>query len=179
MNGNWYPWSGAQNGGATGGPAKYVAAYKHVHDVFVAEGALNVQWIWCPDNADVPNETWNHWTAYYPGDSYVDWIGFDGYNWGSTQPWGWQSFDTVFQQIYAAYAGSGKPLIVGETASTELGGNKADWILGMDTSVMSAFPALKAIVWFEINKETDWRVESSPASLSAFQQVARDPYFNP
>jgi hypothetical protein len=28
MNGNWYAWSGEQNGGAAGGPAKYIAAWR-------------------------------------------------------------------------------------------------------------------------------------------------------
>ncbi len=179
MNGNWYPWCGINNGGATVGPAKYVAAYKHIHDVFVAAGALNVQWVFCPDNADVPGDSWNHWTAYYPGDAYVDWMCFDGYNWGSTMPYGWESFQQVFQQIYSEMAGMGKPLMIGETASTELGGDKAAWITAMLGTSKSDFPAIKALVWFEINKETDWRVESSPASLMAFQTVAHDPYFNP
>ena len=57
MNGNWYPWAGANNGGASGGPAKYIAAYRHVHDLFVADGATNVYWVWCPLVADVPAET--------------------------------------------------------------------------------------------------------------------------
>jgi hypothetical protein len=32
------------------------------------------------------------------------------------------------------------------------------------------FPRLQAIVWFNENKETDWRMESSSTSLAAFQQ---------
>ncbi|MCU1283032.1 MAG: glycoside hydrolase family 26, partial [bacterium] len=64
MNGNWYPWAGANKGGANGGSAKYIAAYRHVHDLFVADGATNVAWVWCPLVADVPSEAWNHWTNY-------------------------------------------------------------------------------------------------------------------
>jgi hypothetical protein len=56
MNGDWSPWGGAQNGQ---GPDKYVAAYKHIHDIFVADGATNVVWAWCPNVTDEPRETWN------------------------------------------------------------------------------------------------------------------------
>src|SRR5215467_9166670 len=27
----------------------YVAAYRHIHDIFLAEGATNVIWAWCPN----------------------------------------------------------------------------------------------------------------------------------
>jgi mannan endo-1,4-beta-mannosidase len=86
MNGNWEKWSPANNG-STPDPAAFVAAWRHVHDLFVQNGATNVVWVWCPNATDVPNATsapWNHWTNYYPGDTYVDWVGIDGYNWGNT-----------------------------------------------------------------------------------------------
>ena len=115
MNGNWYPWAGANNGGANGGPAKYIAAYRHVHDLFVADGATNVYWVWCPLVADVPAEAWNHWTNYYPGDAYVDWVGLDAYNWGnSSSCCTWQSFTELVTDLYNDYAGK-KPIILPET----------------------------------------------------------------
>jgi hypothetical protein len=43
---------------------------------------------------------------------------------------------------------------------------------------MSQFSAIKAVVWFDINKETDWRVASSPGALDAYKAMAHDPYFN-
>jgi hypothetical protein len=30
-----------------------------------------------------------------------------------------------------------------------------------------------------MNKETDWRIDSSPAARDAFVTMAHDPYFNP
>jgi hypothetical protein len=45
MNGNWFPWSEGVNGNQ---PGEYVAAWRHVHDLFVAAGATNVSWVWCP-----------------------------------------------------------------------------------------------------------------------------------
>jgi len=179
MNGDWYPWGGANNGGEGVGPAKYIAAYRHIHDVFAAAGASNVLWVWCPMDAHSPYEPWNHFSNYYPGDEYVDVAAVDGYNWGSTQPWGWNSFESIFDEFYAAYAGSGKPIMVGETASTEEGGDKAAWITDMHSVIKASMPALKVLVWFHIDKETDWRVNSSTAAQTAFQAVASDPYFAP
>ncbi|HXU70480.1 MAG TPA: glycosyl hydrolase [Polyangia bacterium] len=179
MNGNWYPWAGANNGGASGGPAKYIAAYHHVHDLFVADGATNVYWVWCPLVADVPAESWNHWTNYYPGDDYVDWVGLDAYNWGnSSSCCTWQSFGDLVTDLYGDYAGK-KPLILAETASAEVGGNKAAWIDDMHAQLKTTFTGIKAVVWFDINKETDWRIDSSPTALAAYQAMALDPYFNP
>jgi len=178
MNGNWYPWAGANNGNAAG-PAKYIAAYRHVHDLFVADGATNVVWVWCPLVTDVPAEPWNHWTNYYPGDDYVDWVGLDAYNWGnSSSCCTWQSFGELVTDLYNDYAAR-KPLIVPETASAEVGGNKAAWIADLQQQLKTRFSAIKAVVWFDINKETDWRIASSPPTLAAYKEMALDPFFNP
>jgi hypothetical protein len=178
MNGNWYPWAGANNGNEAG-PAKYIAAYHHVHDLFVADGATNVFWVWCPLVNDVPAEAWNHWTNYYPGDAYVDWVGIDAYNWGtSSSCCVWQSWSELATALYADYAGK-KPIIVAETASAEVGGDKAAWIADMQTQLKTNFTGIKAVVWFDINKETDWRIDSSPPTLAAYKAMALDPYFNP
>ncbi len=180
MNGNWYPWSGASNGASLAAAAKFIAAYRHIHDLFVAAGATNVLWIFCPNVDSVPGDPWNQWANYYPGDAYVDWMGFDGYNWGTVMATStWQTFPTIAARIYAGLAAKGKPIMIPETASAELGGDKAAWISGMLPSLESMFPAVKALVWFEMNKETDWRIESSPAAATAFRAMANDPYFNP
>jgi hypothetical protein len=178
MNGNWYPWAGANNGNAAG-PAKYIAAYRHVHDLFVADGATNVAWVWCPLVADVPAEPWNHWSNYYPGDDYVDWVGIDSYNWGtSSSCCTWQSFAELTTDLYNDYAGR-KPLIVAEMSSAEVGGDKGAWIDDLHQQLKTRFTAIRAVVWFDINKETDWRIDSSPRSLAAYQAMALDPFFHP
>lgn len=180
MNGNWYPWSGSSNGANMAATTTFISAYHHIHDLFVAAGAANVLWIFCPNVDSVPSEGWNQWQNYYPGDSYADWIGLDGYNWGTVQSTStWQSFSTIVGRIYAGLAAKGKPLIIPETASTELGGDKAAWIAAVLPSLQTSFPSIKAFVWFEMNKETDWRAESSSASRAAFVSMVNDPYFNP
>jgi hypothetical protein len=180
MNGNWYPWDGANNGADLAATTTFISAYQHIHDLFVAAGATNALWVFCPNDVSVPSDSWNQWQNYYPGDAYVDWMGFDGYNWGTVQTTStWQSFPTIVSQIYSTLTAKGKPIMIPETASTELGGDKAAWIAGILPSLKTMFPGIKALVWFQMNKETDWRIDSSSASEAAFVTMANDPYFNP
>jgi len=179
MNGNWYPWAGAMNGADANASAKYIAAYRHIHDVFIADGASKVVWVFCPNVDSVPSEAWNDWTNYYPGDDYVDWMCADGYNWGTTNQSSWQSFETIFSRIYPGLAAKNKPILIGETASTEQGGDKAQWISAVVPALKESFPAVKALVWFNMNKETNWPLDSSSASKSAAVAMVNDPYFNP
>ncbi len=43
----------------------YVAAYRHIHDIFVAAGATNVIWAWCPNVTDINGGNKNT-MDYYP-----------------------------------------------------------------------------------------------------------------
>src|SRR5436305_837755 len=45
MNGNWYPWGGANNGADTAATTTFISAYRRVHDLFVAAGATNALWV--------------------------------------------------------------------------------------------------------------------------------------
>jgi hypothetical protein len=176
MNGNWYAHAGALN--MPNGPAKFVAAWRRIHRIFRSVGATNVVWVWCPNATSVPSEDWNSWRRYYPGDSYVDWVGIDGYNWGVTRPGTrWQSLSEIIGPIYRDYA-STKPIMVAETASAEARGDKAAWIRSVGTALERDFPAVRAFLWFEVDKEIDWRAESSRAALSAFRSLVRRAYFN-
>jgi hypothetical protein len=155
----------------------YVAAYRHIHDLFVAAGATNVVWAWCPNVTDTAGG--NRTTMdYYPGDAYVDWTGVDGYNWGK-QNGGWQSFHRVFKDIYPLLAAKRKPILIGEMASAQAGGDKAKWIDGIIPTLRTSFPLIKGVIWFDINKERDWRISSSRESEASFIRMMNDPYFNP
>jgi hypothetical protein len=155
----------------------YVSAYRHIHDLFEKAGATNVIWVWCPNVTDTPGGNRNT-MDYYPGDSYVDWTGVDGYNWG-TKNGGWQTFYHVFKDIYPLLAAKKKPILIGEMSSSEAGGDKARWIDEIIPTLRTTFPLIKGLVWFDINKEADWRISSSPATEASFVRMANDPYFNP
>jgi hypothetical protein len=67
--------------------------------------------------------------------------------------------------------------MIAETASAETGGDKAAWIGSLSATLAREFPAVKALLWFEVSKEADWRAESSPASLAALRSLADSRYF--
>jgi hypothetical protein len=64
-------------------------------------------------------------------------------------------------------------------SSAEAGGDKAKWIDEIIPTLRNSFPLIKGLVWFDVNKEADWRISSSPASEAAFIRMANDPYLNP
>ena len=198
MNGDWYPWSGVKNGGGAlegygspylaDGPERYIDAYRYIHDTFTKAGVNNVLWVWCPNAPFKAMEeafgSWNKAAAYYPGDEYVDWLCFDGYNWGSStfgQQFNarWSSFEEIFDSSYSELQAinSDKPIIIGEFASTEDGGDKAAWIRDAFSAIRTQYPQIRAIIWFHINKETDWRINSSDASLNAYSDAVADDYW--
>jgi len=153
-------------------PADFIDAWRHVHDIFVQEGATNVAWVWCPDAWAFTAHTA---MQYYPGDAYVDWIGADGYNWGGKD---WGSFRSHFTGFYNAVAGR-KPLMVAETGTVANGGNKVNWIQHMGHALQYYFPDIRAVCWFNsVNQGHDWRVTDSPKWFKAWKSVARTPYFN-
>ncbi|HUQ82091.1 MAG TPA: glycosyl hydrolase [Gemmatimonadaceae bacterium] len=180
MNGDWYGWSGARNGASPAAAQQFVATWRYVRDRFTRVGATNVTWVWCVNAESVPNASWNAVANYYPGDAYVDWTCADGYNWGTSQTvanagWTsrWQTFDEIFGATYQRVVtiAPSKPFMIGEFASSESGGSKAAWISDAASRMPTAYPQLRAFIWFNMNKETDWRAESSAASLAAFKSA--------
>ncbi|HEX8832761.1 MAG TPA: glycosyl hydrolase [Abditibacteriaceae bacterium] len=177
FNGNWYPWSISANGQSA---QKYIAAYRHVHDRFTRAGAFNVRWIWCINAETVPNTAWNDPLRAYPGDSYVDMIAIDGYNFGNSLSHSrWLSFEEIFASPYAKLTKRfpNKPIMVGETGCATVGGDKPAWIRDMDKQIRTNFPRLSGVVWFEVQKEADWRMASSLDSLKASRAVWNQNYY--
>jgi hypothetical protein len=171
MNGPWTEWSGPASNtpGTHDGPAKYVAAWRRIHDIFIREGATNVSWVWAPNGTSIPQEPWNAISKYYPGDDYVDWIGFSAYNWGATRSWSrWMSFASLVQPFYRAYSAR-KPIMIAETGSAVLGGNQASWFRDVGPA-LRRYSRIKAVVWFE--QPPTWTVMANAPGLAAFRALA-------
>lgn len=156
MNGTWYPWGSR--------PSEYIQAYRRVVTIFRNEGVGNVTYMWSINASPLSGIS-----GYYPGNEYVDSIGIDGFNFGTTQSSStWVSFGQIFQPAYRLVVSYGKPIFISETASTEVGGNKASWIRDMNQTLSTVMPLVKEVIWFNLQKETDWRLDSSSSSLQAF-----------
>jgi beta-mannanase len=167
MNGDWYPWAEGANGNA---PGSYAAAWRHVHDVVAAQGATNVRWVWTPN---VPYHGSTDLAGLYPGDAYVDVVGLDGYNWGTGFAGrSWTAPADLFSPGLARLRGiaPGKPVVIAETASSEVGGSKAAWNRDL-VAYLQAQSDVTAVVWFDMDKEADWRIASSASSADALRDA--------
>ena len=167
MNGHWYPGYGAQ-------PAAFIAAWRHIHDLFAQAGVHNVIWVWCP------NLNPEDWDLYYPGNAYVDVIGVDGFN--NSLRLRWRSFEQVFAPFLEHYAGR-KPLMIAETATTSAHGSAASFIAAMHSylkHVAGPRYGVIAVCWFDTDTVSfyNWRVDQTPAAWRAWLSLARDPYFS-
>jgi beta-mannanase len=178
MNGNWFPWAEGVNGNTSG---QYVAAWRHVHDIFASVGAGNVSWVWCPF-VD-PAGTLTDLSSLYPGNEYVDWTGLDGYNWGTNpaSPRGWKTFDQLFSDSYGEIAegiAPSKPMMLGEFGSSEQGGSKAEWIKDALSRIPTAYPQIRAALWFDkFDDSMDWPIETSASATQAFAEGVQQPSY--
>ncbi|UBV45004.1 endoglucanase (plasmid) [Deinococcus taeanensis] len=168
MNGNWSVYQLNTKNTAS----DFRAAWKHLHALFKQERAP-VRWAFVP-NILFP-QTRATYRTLYPGDAFVDEVGLDGYNWGTTNPWNrWKSFDDTFSRSYKELAAvTRKPMQLGEVGSVERGGNKAAWIGNM-CRALPRYPRLVRLFWFHLNVDgVDWRVNTSDAALKAFRTCAQ------
>ncbi len=170
--------TGAGNAGTA---AEYVAAWRHVHDRLRVRGATNVTFV----------QILMAWTLrhgrgdyYYPGDSYVDYLAADGYNWYgcSGQPGPWNSPTQVFAPFYNWGVAHGKPLIIAEWGTGEdpaTPGRKAKWISDL-TAMVKGWPQIKVVTIFNSGRVPSCAryADTSTSSLMAYQAMGADPYFH-
>lgn len=182
MNGDWNSWSEGVNGNRAG---EYVEAWRRVHTIFQKERVSNVAWVWSP-NVSYSGST--PIGGLYPGDGTVDWVALDGYNWGDHHDeWkSWQSFAEVFEASVAELIALApdKPFLIAETASAEevtedpadAGTRKTDWIDGM-FDLLGSRPEFRGLIWFNHDKEQDWRIQSTSRAAETFATRVADPRY--
>jgi glycosyl hydrolase family 26 len=163
MNGNWYPWGTTQTSASD-----FVAAWRHIHDVFVRYGATNVIWVWDPNNIyPVPTVALQ---PYYPGDAYVDWAAITGY-WTVLGPHTWATlFQPTLTQIRTF---TQKPLLIAET-SIEAGSNEVASVNALFQAV-NTHADVVGFVWYDYDRQGDWRLENRPDVEAAFRTAAANP----
>ncbi|MEL6983549.1 MAG: hypothetical protein AAFO29_14075, partial [Actinomycetota bacterium] len=176
----------------------YRDAFRHLHDVFEAEGADNVIWVW-------DMQGWlGGWESYYtgglyPGDDVVDWVAWNPYNWYGCVNHGsstrWRSFTEVVAPFYdwlevggPDRPGLDKPLMLGEfgseenTGATNSGQTKAEWLAEAQRVLPERFPRLQALVYFDTEGRRAngtvqfcrWGLDSSQSSLDAMTRLLLD-----
>lgn len=163
-NGGWYSW-----GWGRVPPSAEIAAWRHVVSVFRQAGAANARWIW------IVNQLWpgsGPLPRLWPGASWVDAIGIDGYfrDPGDTFS---SAFVPTIKTVRAL--APGKPVLITETgASPRAGKNRAVNALAAGVRRYK----LNGFVWFDIDQgavtwsHDDWSLEHNPAALAAYRAHA-------
>jgi Divergent InlB B-repeat domain len=158
-----------------GTPAEFIAAWRHMHDLFVQEGATKVQWVWAPQSAGFNTD---NAANYYPGDAYVDWIEASDVMGGHTFP----TFAKLFAPMYTWASARGKPLMawVGVPENPSDASWKANWFAGMRDTIKTSMPAIKGVIYYEANDSAgNFVAETTTQAWTAFKAMGSDPYFNP
>ena len=176
-----YAWamdSASRGGRTTSGPL-FVAAWRHVHDLFAARGTA-AAWVWSP-TAEAFTGVRGGVDQYWPGDAYVDWVAADGFNPNTCDGGaGWTEFAAIFKAFYAWGSARGKPLMISETGSVEDPADparKKAWYLRAATTLAQTMPRVRAVVYFDQGGRCDWRPDTSAQSMAGFVRFARDPFF--
>jgi mannan endo-1,4-beta-mannosidase len=164
MNGTQFSWSRSHVPAA-----EWVAAWRHVVEVFRHKRADNVTWLWTVShmtNVDILR-------LYWPGASYVNWVGIDGYFGRPAATYG-----NVFGNAVAAIRQvTRKPILIAETAAGPETGHQQLDINRLFAGVKRQH--LLGVVWFDQRQDgsssgQDWRLEGNEALLAAFNKAVGD-----
>ncbi len=167
-----YPW-GPQHNEAE----EFVAAWRHVVDLFRAEGATNVIWVWSPHVAYAGYE------AYWPGADYVDWVATGALNYGTVAYWSeWWSFEEIFGQHHEFLAGFDKPVMVAEFGSLDVGGDRAEWYREALQDFRDRYPSVHALLFFHVEGDAtvtrqtlDWSFLDEPEVVETLREMLAPP----
>lgn len=172
--------TGTANGSGT--LAQYVSAWRHVHNVFAADGVTNAVWVQSMANPSATTAA-----AAYVGDAYLDWWGFDPYNWyncgGHSDPWISLSNKMAGAYNWITTNHPGIPVMLGEYGSHQpstASPSKGDWFRAIPADVARDRPKAKAYIYFDrsgTNGNCVWSVNSSADALAGWQEMGRAAYF--
>jgi len=131
--------------------------------VFRAVGARNVTWLWTVNvihrNRHIPGPS-----PWWPGNSYVTWVGIDGYYYSAS----WRFASLFGPTILAVRKLTKDPILIAETGAAPATGQPAkitDLFAGVRLYGLLGF------VWFNSVHIKDWRL-TGPAALAAFRKGA-------
>ena len=162
-----YPW-GPQNNSAK----DFIAAWRHIHKVFVQAGATNVIWVWSPHPA------YGFFDAFYPGSEYVDYVGIGTLNYGTVASWSkWWSFQEIFGNHYKEMTGFKKPIMITEFGCLDVGGSRSKWFGDALASIPANYPMVKSVVFFHFSEDKtttqqpiDWYIKNDTATTKTIIQ---------
>ena len=198
-NGDWFGWSGVFNGGAKtdgygdlnypDGPERFRDAYRHIIDIFREEGVKNITWFFHFNYESFPDEEWNQPKYYYPGDDYIDWVGFSLYGAQTiSEDWEDLKFSTQLKDFSSSFKAlkTKRPIALLEFGVTDghPDGNKSEWLKdAFNTIISNPYVKFDAIsIWHENWENEDGskstlRLDSSEESKKTFRELIKNSCF--
>jgi mannan endo-1,4-beta-mannosidase len=162
MNGDWYSWADHRTA-----PAVFVQAWRHVVTVFRMAGASNVKWLWTVNVITAGSVTVANPGPWWPGSSYVNWVGLDGYYYSPLTSFAQVFAPTIVQIRQLTHS---DPILISETGALSNIGQQAK-ITDLFSGV-SAYDLL-GFMWFDEDFDgQDWRI-TSPQALKTYRQDAQ------
>ncbi len=162
-----------------GTPQEFARAFRHIVAIFRHRGADNVAFVWTMMSWTFNPRSGRDANAYYPGNRYVDLVGADGYNWYPGRPGTeWTSFREIFRDVDRWSARHHKPWMAVEYGCQEdrsVQGRKARWFRRALATARD-WPHLKALMYFDVDKDFDWTTDTSSSSLRAYRAIANTDY---
>ncbi len=174
------------NYGSHGTATDFAAAFRHVVSRTRRDGAANVRWVW--DLMGLADPVWHaRYLQMWPGQTYVDWIGWDPYNFASCRGKPWQSFADLITPFYSWLNANGfgtTPFMLAEYGTVERPGDptaKAAWLAAIPDA-MRALPRLHALVYFDVGTppaNCNWQATTSAQASLAFAGLSHSSIFTP
>lgn len=162
-NGTWYSWGYTRTP-----PATWIAAWRHIVTLFRQAGAKNVTWLWVVQQEGKGEGPIRDW---WPGRSYVNWVGIDGYY--ETPD---QTFASMFvPTITAIRKFTARPILISETAVGQRAGRQSR-LAGLFAGIRARH--MLGLVWFDKSQNQGihhqaWRLEGHPAEVASFRKALR------
>lgn len=158
-----------------GSPDEYVAAWRHTRELFAAEGADNVSWVWCPTEQGFAT---GRAQEFYPGDDHVDWTCVDVYAGSDLTPIG-----ELLDPFLHWAAARPHPIMIGEYGVSRAwtAAQRAGWLHDA-LRVFRANTQIKAVLYFESNPDNRtpagrFALRPDQGPFRAFHTTAHDPWF--
>lgn len=208
VNGFWYSYNGLHYGAGKkngwgdpsypDGPEIFRDAYRHLIDLSRRSDikADNITWVQHFDMQGKPLKAWNAMHYYYPGDDYIDWIGFSAFGPQKKRDLKWYNefeevvfnksvlFKNRMQEFNAVSSKAHKAILeFGVIEDPLVPYRKARWISNAFNVIKTKLPEIKLVnYWHEGPWDpegfSDLRVNSSDFSLDAYQNAVKDPHFS-
>lgn len=162
-----------------GTSADFIAAWRHVHQVFVQNGATNAVWVWVVMGLPL---TYASSLAFWPGNDVVDWISWEAYDQancgsGTPDPARFRSFGQAMLGFYdylrlhggAAGIDVRKPMMISESGTVVLPGPDSPSERWFDDApeALRRHPQVKALTLWDHtgNPGCDFRLAANPSLL--------------